>query len=97
MGSGYDGANFLDIIEYITIASTGNVQDFGDLTLARSGAVACSSPTRGVFGGGTAGGNQTKIDYITIATLGNAIDFGDRTQSKESLSGCSNGHGGYNV
>ena len=81
-------------IDYITIASTGNAIDFGDLTVARNSLSACSSSTRGVFGGGFAPTANNTIDYITIATTGNAIDFGDLTVTRQQLAACSNGHGG---
>jgi len=67
------GATQLNTIQYITIMTTGNSQDFGDL-VANSGGPhgICSSPTRGIA---WAGGNT--IQYLTIPTLGNAADFGD--------------------
>ena len=80
---GYGQSN---VIDYITIASTGNASDFGNLTVARSGYCACSDGTKGVFGGGN--GDPT-IDYITIATTGNATDFGDLTANREAPSSCS--------
>ena len=64
----------LDIIDYVTIGSTGNATDFGDLTVGRNGVSASSSSTRGVFFGGN---SENTIDYITIASTGNATDFGD--------------------
>jgi hypothetical protein len=85
--------NGTNTIEFITISTLGNSSDFGDLTVARIGAGACSSSTRGVFGGG-AGPDYVTIDYITIATTGNAIDFGDRTISVYQIGALSNGHGG---
>lgn len=66
----------VNIINYITIATTGDATDFGDLTIVMDLLGGCSSSTRGVFAG-TAGSNV--ISYVTIATLGNAIDFGDLT------------------
>ena len=90
-GHWYDGAetqHTYDIIEYITIASTGNTTDFGDLTAARKDLSACSSTTRGVFGGGLAGPVNI-MDYITIATTGNATDFGDLTVARYGLTACS--------
>ena len=43
----------LKCINYVTIASTGNATDFGDLTVgARRSPGAISNSTRGVFGGG---------------------------------------------
>ena len=53
---------------------------------------ACSSATRGVFGGGTDTDNT--IDYVTILTTGNAVDFGDLTQGRRNAAACSNAHGG---
>ena len=70
----------LNNIDYITIATTGNGADFGDLTVNRSYLASFSSSTRGIWAGG-AGGNpaamDNTIDYVTIATTGNATDFGD--------------------
>jgi len=76
----------LNTIDYITIATTGNATDFGDLTIARQNPAACSSSTRGVFGGGytPTPALLDTLDYITIATTGNAIDFGDLTQTVSS-------------
>ena len=65
------------IIEYLTISTLGDTQDFGDLTLARSSSSNFSSTTRGVIVGGYTAANTNVMDYVTIATLGNAIDFGD--------------------
>jgi hypothetical protein len=88
-GGGTDGVD-TNVMDYITIATTGNATDFGDLTVARSnGLAACSSATRGVFGGGFAGANSNVMDYITIDTLGNAIDFGDLTVARRNLAACS--------
>ena len=57
-------------IDYVTIATTGNSTNFGDLinNFQNSGG-GCSSNTRGLF---AASGN---IDYITIASTGNSVDF----------------------
>ena len=67
-----------NIIDYITMSSTGNTLDFGDLTDGRRHAAAACNSTRGVFAGGNPNpGSTNLIDYITIATTGNAQDFGD--------------------
>jgi hypothetical protein len=47
-------------INYITITATGNSTDFGDLLASTSGLAACSSSTRGLFGGGETG-SRTKV------------------------------------
>jgi len=49
---------------------------------------ACSSSTRGVFGGGSPGINV--IQFATISTLGNAADFGDLISSTRNGASCSN-------
>jgi hypothetical protein len=81
----------VNVIDYITIASTGNATDFGDLTVSRRGAGGCSSSTRGVFGGGDNLDNYALglnvIDYVTIATTGNATDFGDLTVARWGVAG----------
>ena len=77
--------NYLNTIDYITIATTGNASSFGDLTVGRNKSAACSSPTRGVFGGGFNGGGMNNIDYITIASTGNATDFGDLARTNYDL------------
>ena len=76
-----DPATFTNSIEFITIASTGNGVDFGDLNGPRTGGMGLSDSTRGIVGGGVnnpaSPGNQVSIDYVTMASTGNAIDFGD--------------------
>jgi hypothetical protein len=75
----------VNIIEYITITSTGqNTQDFGDLSASKRRMGAVSSSTRGVFGGGAPTTNV--IEFITISTLGNSSDFGDLFSGSYSLS-----------
>jgi len=74
-----------NILDYVTIASTGNATDFGDLTVARGRHASVCSSTRGVFAGGDPGVNV--IDYITIASTGNATDFGDTITTVSNSSG----------
>ena len=66
-----------NIIQYLTIATTGNAADFGDLTVARINMASCGSSTRGLWAGGQNPSYNNTIDYSTIATTGNATDFGD--------------------
>ena len=86
-GGSNDGSPFSNAINYITISTSGNSQDFGDLTEARSRASSYGSTTRGVW----AGGNPvTKtIDYVTTATTGNAVAFGELTVARRFLAGTS--------
>ena len=41
-----------DTVDFVTIASTGNAVDFGNLTVQVASKTAMSSPTRGVIYGG---------------------------------------------
>ena len=99
-GGGTPGST--SIIAYVTIASTGSADDFGDLTQNRIVMASSANGTRSVFYGGqqnTPGGPESNvIDYITIATTGNATDFGDVLgNSSFSSGGTSNGHGGLEL
>lgn len=69
-------ATSYNTIDYINIASTGDAQDFGDLTAARNYQSAFASSTRGIVTGGNPV-SDNRLDYITIASTGNAQDFGD--------------------
>ena len=51
-GGRTSGGSVRNIIDYITIASTGNATDFGDLTDSRYAASAVSNSLRAVFAGG---------------------------------------------
>ena len=75
---GYSGSN-INVIDYITIATTGNATDFGDMTVSRRNSGVCSNKTRGLMCGGYTSSDQPSniIDYITIATPSNSTDFGD--------------------
>ena len=73
-------------IEFVTIATTGNGTDFGDMTVATRGPSGASSNTRGLMAGSASTGNS--IEYITMATTGNAKRFGDLfTARAEILAG----------
>ena len=76
-------------IQYITIASTGNAADFGDLSTVAYRMGQCSSPTRGLVGMVGNGVASNIIEYVTIASTGNSTDFGDLTQSRRSGTGFS--------
>jgi len=67
-----------NVIDYITISSTGNAVDFGDLLTSYRSSGQCSSSTRGLFAGGTsvpAGADRNNIEFITISSTGNSTDF----------------------
>ena len=96
-------AGLTNTIDFITIASSGDATDFGDLTFGtNNGAINCmhgmASATRVVMPGGTAfpfGTDVNNIVYVEIATTGNSVDFGTlATRGTSGPSAFSNGHGG---
>ena len=74
-----------DDIKFITIATLGDVEEFGNLTAATELAAGCSSPTRGIIGGGDNPADTNTIEFITIASTGDATNFGDLTDDRTSL------------
>ncbi len=69
-------------MNYLTIATTGNASDFGDLNLYYAQVTALASSTRGVISGGsgpTAPSGTTSISYTTISSQGGVADFGTLT------------------
>ena len=103
-GGGEISPNFLSTMESINFASTGNAVIFGELTQGTGGLRqqgSASSPTRGVFAGGS---NDTPsastvynvIQYVNISTEGDAVDFGDLSAGRwQIMNGTtSNAHGG---
>ena len=75
------------------MASTGDAQDFGDLTKVGYNRGAVCYSKRGVFGGGQPD-NTTTMEFVQIATTGNSQDFGDLSQAHEQAASVSNTHGG---
>ena len=80
-GTENDPANQQIIIDFVTFSSTGNAQDFGDLSEKRAQSAAGSNSIRGIVFGGRYSPTQTLIDSVTIATLGNSITFGTLSRS----------------
>jgi hypothetical protein len=81
-------------MDYVTIASTSNATDFGDLSAACRLGAGASSATRGLIALGNTGSRVNTIEYITIASTGNSADFGDLLAAKDQSAGCSSSHGG---
>jgi hypothetical protein len=91
-GGGYTttaSSSYVNVIDYVTIASTGNSTDFGDLTVARGFLASFSSTTRGIWAGGNTNSRSNVIDYVTIASTGNATDFGDLSAARDRPTGFS--------
>ena len=74
------GGGFLNIrtIEFVTVSTTGDSQDFGDLIAAGAihGKQAVATETRQLFSGGYI---NNAIEFVTVASTGNSTDFGDMT------------------
>ena len=83
-------ATATNVIEYITIATLGDSQNFGDLSNEVFAGTGCSSATRGIIAGGQTPTVLNTIDFVTIASLGDALDFGDLTATLVFLGGASN-------
>ena len=84
--------NYNNEIDFVTISSTGNATDFGDLIVKRQPPCSFSNATRGCCAGGYIIGAATPlypsnqgvniIDFITLSTLGNTVEYGDLTTSR---------------
>ena len=81
----------LNTIDYITISTLGNAQDFGDLVDLSQYPGGVAGSVRGVIAGGYNGSSFINtINYVTIASTGDAKDFGDLTLARNQLTGASN-------
>ena len=83
-------------MEFITIATLGNSQNFGTASSGANNANnGASNSTRGVFHSAfLSPASVNTMDYITIATTGNSIKFGDLTYSTTRTTAFSDSHGG---
>ena len=83
-----------NIIDLITISSTGNASDFGDTLSFFASHGSAGSRTRAVFGGGSSPTSPyatfNTIEFVTIASTGNSLDFGDLTVARYSVGAVSN-------
>ena len=95
MGGGPGPTARTNIIEFITISTEGNAQDFGDLADPVLSHASCASSTRAVqVGGSIPSGGTNTMQYVTIATTGNATDFGDMTVALSGQAALSDVNGG---
>ena len=86
---------FADTIDYVTIATTGNAIDFGDLTASTYHSSAATNPTRALrIGGNQSPGAINSMEFVTITSQGNGLDFGDLTYATRGVGANSNAHGG---
>ena len=73
------GVPAVNVMNYITIATTGNATDFGDLTVSRMDISGLASDTRGVIGRGWIGTVTNVMDYkesiLTIVVTAMLIGY----------------------
>jgi len=76
----------VDVIDYVTIATTGNASDFGNATTICADNFGTSNGTRGVYGSGNGQSSSysNHIEYVTMASTGNGTDFGNLVSSAAS-------------
>ena len=72
----------INVMDYVTVANTGNATDFGDVSAAIDGrgGANVNSTTRGIMSGNSTAITNA-IEYITMGTAGNSTDFGDMTST----------------
>ncbi len=83
-GLNMGGSSYSNTIDYVTISTSGNATNFGDLLTGTNLVSGGSSSTRSfIYGGrlhpGTPRSNH--IEYVTFSSTGNATDFGDMVKS----------------
>ena len=89
-GTGVNGGNVMD---FVTISTTGNATDFGDNYDVDYESASASSRTRGVTMGGRDPSPDSRVNicaFVTIASTGDAQDFGDLTVARSHAAGVSN-------
>jgi len=84
---------YSDVMDYISVSTLGDAQDFGDLAAARAYiAGGCASGTKGILFGGANGPLVNTIDKFVFSSTGSRSDFGDTVGSNAgNAGGYSNG------
>ena len=94
---GADAGVTYNSIYQIIFQTTGQVIDWGDLSVNRLAFHGNMSPTRAVFHGGSSPGSTNGVasmEFITMATQGNGSDFGDLIEAgKYRMTGCNSVRG----
>ena len=89
-GGTTDNNTPINTIQQISMGSTGDASDFGDLTENKKLATFFSSINRGVAAGGENPSTSNVVCYFQFASAGNAADFGDLISAQRMLGSCSN-------
>ena len=89
---GGDNPDYLSVLDYITLSSTGRESSFGTVLdgVVIRGVGGAQSPTRAVWGGGGNSSMLKTIAYSTFATKGDALEFGGLTGLRSDPQGASN-------
>ena len=89
---GYAASSPTNTVAKITVETTGNATDFGDLSASNYSMGALSSDTRSIAVGGyyNNAAYTNIIEYFTFASAGNATDFGDATTTLYNTGGLAN-------
>ena len=89
---GGDNPDYLSVLDYITLSSTGTESSFGTVLdgVALRNTAGTQSPTRAVWGGGGNSSMLKTIAYSTFATKGDALEFGGLTGLRSDSQGASN-------
>ena len=85
-GGGYNPTQ--NTMDLITIATTGDATDFGDLVDAKYSSAGVGSPTRGIFLGGDP--NQSKNYFFIFSSQGGTNNFGNLIENHYNASALSN-------
>ena len=81
--------NYSNVVDFITISTTGDATDFGNLDGTRSAHAGAGSKIRGFTGGGQPGLSNV-ITYKDFRSKGNFSDFGDLTGVRDKLGSLNN-------
>ena len=93
----YDNEVWYNTIDYVTISTTGDATDFGDLLEEQLNCSSTSNDTGDiavVSSGYVSGGpsyDTYNIEYFMISTTGNSSEFGDLSTFRYDSGACSNG------
>ena len=102
-GADYPGLspnqNDYEVIQFMTLSTLGNSQEFGNLSTARGQGCGVSNSVRSVVCGGTTNNSANTAtnvcEYVEISSQGKANDFGDMSSSTLRTQGCAaDSHGG---
>ena len=91
-GGGQVSGTEYALVDVITIATTGNSSNYGNLSQSLAFGAGAASSTRGLHAGGTSGGGTVgvvNIYYTTISSSGSWTSFGNLTQGRTSFAGTS--------